>query len=217
MKKNIFKNTLVWSLLIFGIVSFWFITYETLNTKTHYIHANYIADFDNDKKVSWFADNIFAWKIIENLWIAEVIEWGTKIPSTLFKVEVIYDIKGKTKKIITVKQEAGYDKYGNLYISEGTQYMKEWSIYLLTTKWTTFTILSHSNGSHLLISDNKKNKPEIKEILKNNKKIKDFRKAYKEEILYEWELKISSEKNAYKKLSKEDKEKFENIENGFLY
>gem|GEM_PF-5542158 len=47
--------------------------------------------------------------------------------------------------------------------------------------------MSHPNGSHLLSSDDKKN---INKLIKDNKKIKDFRKAYKNEIFYEDDYKI---------------------------
>lgn len=216
MKNKLIKTSLISSLLILIISVFWFFSYKSLNPTVHYIDSNFIADFDNDRKVLWASDNVFAWKVIENLWLAEVKEWGSKIPSTLFKVEVIYNIKWKTKWIITVKQQAGYDRYWDLYIPEGTQYMEEWQTYLLATKGDSFTIISHPNGSHLLDSDSKKSKSEIKKILKNNEKIKDWRNAYMSEEIYENGYKISSEKNLYKNLSQKEKDNFENIESGFV-
>lgn len=214
MKKNIFRNTLVWSLLIFGMASFWFFTYNSLNTNIHYIDANYIADFNDDRKVIWTAENVFVWKVISNEWIANK---NATIPGTLFKVEVMYNIKWKIKWNIIVKQQAGYDKYNNLYITGWNEYLEEWKIYLLSTSGNLFTIMSHANWSHIISSDIAKSKSDIKRLIKDNKKVKDWRKAYKNEVFYEDDYKISTEKNAYKKLSKEDKEKFENIENGFLY
>lgn len=216
MKNKFLKTGLISSLLILSISAFWFFGYKNLNTTVHYIDSNFIADFDNDKKVLWATDNVFVWKVIENLWPADIKEWGSKIPSTLFNVEVIYNIKGKTKGIITVKQQAGYDKYGDLYIPEDTQYMEEWQTYLLATKWDSYTVMAHPNGSHLLESDSKKTKSEIKKLVKNSQKIQDWRNAYINEEIYENGYKISSEKNLYKDLKKEDKEKFIDIENGFV-
>lgn len=218
MKKNIFKKVLIWSLFILWLASFWFLTYENLNTKIHYVNVNYIADFSDDRKLIWTADNVFVWKIITNKWLANQ-EWFSRVPETLFEVEVLYNIKWKINWNIIVKQEAGYDKYNNLYITEWNKYMEEWEIYLLATKADSYTIISHENWSHLI--SNNISKKDIKTIVTQNKKINDFRKAYKEELYYQedeewWKFKISTEKNAYKNLTKEQKQDFENIENGFV-
>ena len=216
MKNKFIKTSLISSLLILSISVFWFFSYKNLNATIHFIDSNFIADFDNDKKVLGASDNVFVWRITENLWLAEVKEWESKIPSTLFNVEVIYNIKWKVKWVIIVKQEAGYDRFWDLYIPEGTQYMEEWQTYLLATIGDSFTIISHHNGSHLLDLDSKKSKTEIRELLKNNQKIKDWRNAYIGEEIYENGYKISSEKNLYKNLSQKEKDNFENIENGFV-
>lgn len=216
MNNKLIKTSLISSLLVLSVSVFWFFGYQNLNSTVHYVDNNFIADFDNDKKVLWATDNVFAWKVIENLWTAEVKNWWSKVPSTLFKVEVIYNIKGKVKGEVIVKQQAGYDKYWDLYLPEGTQYMEEGQTYLLATKWDSYTIMAHPNGSHLLDSDSKKSKSDLKKLLKSNQKIKDWRNAYINEVIYENGYKISSEKNLYKNLTKEEKEKFKKLENGFI-
>jgi hypothetical protein len=102
----------------------------------------------------------------------------------------------------------------------GNKFLQVWDVYLLSTLWDTYTIISHPNGSHLLTSDSLDWKKDIKKIIKEDIKVKEFREAYKNEVYYqvndEWEkYKISSEKNAYKNLWEKEKNDFENIENGF--
>jgi hypothetical protein len=115
-----------------------------------------------------------------------------------------------------VMQQAGYDSFNDLYITEWNEYMEVWKVYLLATIWDWYTIISHANWSHLLSSDTKKSKSDIKKLIKSSTKIKEWRNAYQNEVFYQDDYKISTEKNAYNKLSKQEKEDFKNIENSFL-
>jgi len=215
-----FKNILAWFFLLSILSMSWFYTFKSLNDNIYYADANYIADFWDYKKVSWFADNIFIWEVIENIWSDQWDSW-LPVKNTKFEVNVIYNIKWNIKWNINIIQEAWYDELWNLFITEWNKYLEEWDIYLLSTKWDNYTILSHYNWSHFLTSNSLTNKKDIKNFIKNSSIVKEYRKSYKEEVYYQendewWKYKISSEKNAYKSLTKEEKNKLENIENGFV-
>lgn len=213
------RNISIWLFTILLMCVTGLNIYKTLNNSIYYSDANYIADFSDTKKVSGFADNIFVWEVVENLWPNSWESW-LPVKNTNFKIHVFYNIKWNLHWNIDVIQEGGYDAFWNLIIPEWTQYLSVWDIYLVSTKWDDYTILSHPNGSHLITSLNDISKKDLKNIIKSNSKVIEFRKWYKEELYYEendiWEkYKISSEKNAYKNLSKKQKEDFENLESWF--
>lgn len=203
--------------------------YRELNTKIVYSDANYIADFSDSRKVLWTSENVFIAKVVKNNWTYITDEPGPQ--QTVFDVEVIYNIKGQLSGTKKVLQIWWYDSMWTLYLPHWTTYLQEWDIYLLTTSWgEPYHILSHENGSHLISSktdydsriaavwwDQKKAE---KELIKNSTKVKEFRKAYKDEIYFETyegeKYKISSEKNAYKNLNVSEKKSLENLENWFV-
>jgi hypothetical protein len=213
MKKNII---LISSLFIIWIISIWFNIYNINREKIINSEAKHIADFTDNRKISWFADNIFVWKVIENLWVAPKEEWGTNITNTLFNVHVLYNIKWIINWDIIIRQTWWYDEYWNLHVLDWTELIEQNWIYLLSTRWNSFKITSHQNGSHLLSDNGDLSNDEIRDLILWSQIINDFRQAYKNEIYYEWDIKISSEVNAYKNLSTEEKENLENIESGFI-
>ena len=220
MKKNTFKNILIFAFLSLGTLLFWTKLYQSnlisYEPSVVYTHADYVADFSDNKKVSSIVDNMFVWKVVENLWPAEKEEWWTSFPRTLFKVEVLYNIKWKLEWKIITRQFAWYDEMWNLILRMWDEFMEVWSTYLLTTiNNKPYAIMSHPNGKHLLTSESNLTKKEIKTLIKDSKIVKDFRKSYKEESLKDDE-KIFKNINSYEWLSKDEKNKFEDIENGFV-
>jgi hypothetical protein len=75
-------------------------------------------------------------------------------------------------------------------------------------------INSHENGKHLVSTA--LDKEQTKQDIQSSKKVQDFKKAYKNEIYYEEDMKISTEKNGYKKLNLEEKKMLEDFEAGFV-
>lgn len=225
------KSKILFSVVWIGVfLTAAFISFIQFNSNIIYSHANFIADFSDDRKAIGASENVFVAKIIKDKWEYQNEQvWPQK---TLFEAEVIYSIKWKQKKNIKITQIWWYDPLWNLHIPHGTEYFKEGDIYLLVSSWEEpYNVLSHENGSHLLAtmdkidqkmtdsSSNSRKKIE-KEIIKESRVVKEFREAYKNEVYYEenedWKYKISSEKNAYKNLWKKEKEDFENFESGFV-
>lgn len=96
-----------------------------------YSEAKYIADFNDDRKVSWFADNVFVWKVIENVWtMEENWEW----PNISFKVHILYNIKWDVNWDIDIIQEWWYFKNWNLLVVEWNKLLEIWNTYLFTSR-----------------------------------------------------------------------------------
>lgn len=210
------KNIVFLSLLIFSLIWTWlYIHNKDTSNKIIYSEARFVADFSDDKKVVGAADNVFIWEVLEELPSDNI--WKDKLKITNFNIKVLYNIKWELSWNISVWQEAGYDDKGNVLIQIGDKLLEAWEIYIFATRWEEYLINVHENWKHLLTIKNDKKITDIKKIIKESKKVKDFRLAYKNESEYEGKLKISSGKNLYKSLSKEKKEKFENIDNWFTY
>lgn len=208
-----------------------FFTFTALNTNIIYSEANYIADFDDTRKVLWSVDNVFVAKVLKNKGPYTYPEQGPE--ETLFEVEVLYNIKWKLKGKQEIVQMWWYDVLWNLHLPYGTDYMQEGDIFLLTAWWEPYSsILSHENGSHLLatkaqieqrLAESPSNslKKVEKEIIRESDIVEEFRQAYKNEVYYEenedWKYKISNtEKNMYKNLSESEKKVLEDPESGFV-
>lgn len=210
------KNVLIYSLLTMGLIIVGGLFYNNLiNNGNVYFEAKYIADFSDNKKVSWFADNIFVWKIIKNLSLEKI--WKEEFDRTEFNIEVLYNIKWNLTWSIIASQAFGYDENWNPILMEWSSLMNEWEIYIISSRWDApHKIIAHPNGIHLLSSDKELTNISIKQLIKESKKVKDWKDAYKNEVYYQDNFKISSDKNSYKSLSEENKKKLDDIENGFV-
>lgn len=202
------KKYLSLSLLSICILSF---SIYMFSGNTYYTHNQYITDFNDDKKVSWFADNMFVWKVI---WVEKSVKNNGGL-ETPINIEVLYNIKWTLEKTIIIYQQWWYDIRNNLIISEWTSIMKEWEIYLIASRWSIWEqiIMSHPNGTHLLTI----NWDNIMDNIKTNVKVQEFRKAYTEETLYlDNDNILSSGTNTYVDLSKKEKKEFDIFDNGFV-
>ncbi len=208
------KKLIISSLFVLSFFSVWFITYETLKPDVIYSDVEYWADFRDDRRVLWVVDNMFVWRVIENLWIAKDT-WGSDFPRTDFKVEVLYNVKWKLKWEVVVRQQWGYKRW-ILVLRRWDTYIQEGEVYLFTASWNTKTIMSHPNWKHLITSDKNISEKELKKLIKENIKVKDFRKAYKDEIQFLSDSKDRIYKNKYKDLSEEEKEELKDFDKGFV-
>lgn len=210
LKKSvkIFLYLFIFSFLLLNI-------YKYFNHNIYYYYANYIADFSDYTNMVGASDNVFVWKVTKKIWLWKYWLCINNTDSK-FEVEVLYNIKWNLKWTIIVKHVTRYDFMWNLHVSEWSNNLVENWLYLLSTRGEDYTINSHFNWSHLLIDNNSWNINDIKKFVKENSLVKEFRSAYKNEKYYLWELKISTEKNAYKYLWEKEKNDFENIDNGFV-
>lgn len=193
---------------VFSIWIYWFI-YSNTHNKTYYTVSKFIADFDNINKVAWFSDNIFEWLIVNVIWNAPLEEWWITNPQTIYEVKVLKNIKWNLTSTWTISiiQEWWYDEKWNLIIEKNTSLLSKWNTYILSTKTENpYRLLNHKNWA-ILIKDKDKNLDTTYE----KRKLKEYKNAYKNEELYEWNLEISSFKNIYKNLNNKEKNNLENI------
>ncbi len=178
--------------------------------KVVYTEYDYVLDFDDDKNMMWFSDNVFVAKVVKRLWqINPWKEFNDFSPETIFNLEVLYNIKWNIKWNIKANFEWWYDKKWILYIPDWQKFPKEKGIYLMVTMWNNYNISTHPNWFHLISLDNNISKTKTKNLIKENKKVQDFIKAYTLSPYYKT-------KNAYKDLSKKEKENLKNFENWFV-
>lgn len=184
---------------------------EEINKKwiVSYTDYDYVLDFDVDENVLWYSDNVFVAKVVKNNWISNKEDiYSDLFPKTSFEVEIIYNIKWNLNWKINTIFQWWYDSRWILTVWEWSKFLEEWGVYLLATMWDVHNIFSHKNWNHLLLKSNK-TKTEIKNIIKENKKIKNFRDAYKNSPPYKTE-------NRYIDLTKEEKEKYEDFDSWFV-
>lgn len=194
---------------VFSIWIYWFI-YSNTHNRTFYTESKFIADFDNINKVSWFSDNIFEWLVVNVVWNAPLEDWWITNPQTIYEVKVLKNIKWNLTFTWTISiiQEWWYDEKWNLIIEKDTSLLSKWNIYILSTKTENpYRLLNHKNWS-ILIKDKDKNL----DISYEKRKLKEYKNAYKNEELYEWNFEISSFKNNYKNLTDKEKNDLENID-----
>ncbi len=175
----------------------------------------YITDFSNNRNLIGASHNVFVGKVIK--------QSGNKAlgasPETQFDVEVILNIKGNLKGRVTVNQFGGY-KNGILYLMrEGDvvsptdnsnvntdKLLKQGETYLFATRYNSeedwYTVIPHQNGRELISNDNNLIKSQLQKISETNKKVIAFKKAYKNEILLEADIKNNNTRNSYKSLNK---------------
>ena len=168
-----------------------------------YYYHDFVLDFSDYKNVLWFAENVFVWKVVKNTWTYNNY-WD---PETNYEVEVLYNIKWNLKWNIDTVLQGWYENWV-VIVSEWTKLLEEWGIYLLVTMWDIHKISSHQNWSYLLGFENKLQN-DIKTTIWEDKKVKDYREAYKESSLY-------NTINNYIDLTKEEKEKYEDFDSWFV-
>lgn len=79
------------------------------------MHAQYPADFRDDRILMGASHNVFVGKVISQVGnIPERI-----LPDTQFSVDVIFNVKGNLRGRVTVDQNGGY-KDGHLYLIENS-------------------------------------------------------------------------------------------------
>ena len=165
----------------------------------------YITDFADDRKLLWASHNVLVWRVIAKKW---TVRFPWDMPWEIFEIEVLENIKWKEKWIISVTKE-GWCIYGKCYVFESdtwqevsasTESLKVWENYILAMRnGETFwhIIISHPAGKYQ-IADAKE--------LRSNKRLNALKKAYTEEIVFEWDILAKRNINTFSSLPKEEKE-----------
>lgn len=210
--KPLGKTLSVFIFLLAWVYAGWHYTLLKLPTQTT-IHPQYITDFSDDKKLMWASHNVFVWKVLNHIWN----ESNGVLPSNQYNVLVLNNIKGSLTGSVVVEEEGWY-KDGTSYVFEDDiviadssgkkQYspLNNGDVYLFATRYNPandrYTIISPLQGKKLL-SIQKSGLPN--DGFRNENRVRELKKAYTEETLYEWDIKGWITRNAYSRLSPEEK------------
>lgn len=172
--------------------SFYVTTLSPINPNGGDMDMRYIADFSDDRNVIGFAGNVFVGKIIEVLKHTK----SDNLPVTLYKVEVVHNIKGILKGSVVVMDIVGYsvDDEGKEKLTSlnGVDtLMQSGEIYLFATNHDevmtkqegldVFSLGGHPNFNKKLSVDGSLNADELKAVIKENKEVKAWEEAYDNE------------------------------------
>lgn len=239
MKNKLYKWKILFSVFLWFwlIISWFYINWiAKSDSNISYSHADYIADFTDKRRASWFANNIFVAQVVEDKGIyGDYEKW--KFPlRTRYSVKVLYNIKWEVNEQIDIVRLWWMNSKWEKSLMHWSQYIDIWDIFIFTW-WEIsgqsdlFWINSHENWSIEIFQKNEIDKKLssvnltedkiIKELIESSQEVIDYRDAYKNEV-YSYkpdlgqEIYFGSGKNEFDKLSEEEKELFESFDNWFI-
>lgn len=172
------------------------------------------VDLEDDKALMGASHNVFVGKVIEEIGNKDA---GLSV-ETQFTVEVIFNIKGNLNGRVTVEQQGGY-KDGILYLVHegdtilpnggnkgGDALLVPGTTYLFCSRYNEkenwHTLISHPNGRKLISKDKNLSSEKLKDMSKNDEKVKKLEEAYKNEIPFDVDVANNWDYNSYKSLQK---------------
>ena len=177
------------------------------------IQVQNIADFSDNRVLVGTSHNVFVGKVLKQIGSKEL---GIG-PETQFEVEVIDNIKGNLKGIITLNQLGGY-KNGILYIvasdsvessskNADSYLLKDGSTYVFSTRYNPnenwYTLISDPNAYKVISSDNKLDFSQLSAFSKNDPRVIELRNAYPNEILLKEDVASGNALNSHDSVIKE--------------
>ncbi|OGZ06319.1 MAG: hypothetical protein A2845_00775 [Candidatus Lloydbacteria bacterium RIFCSPHIGHO2_01_FULL_49_22] len=169
----------------------------------------YPTDLTKDINLLGSSHDVFIGKVISQTGDKE-----TQIgPRTQYSVEVIDNIKGKLKDIVTIDMLGGYDKDGKLVVIEendSTDFLlKPGSTYLFATRYNEeedwYTLISHPNARKIISTDNTKNEAALMALIDQDEKVKSFESAYAHEVLLDADIAHGNTRNSFQSLAPAEK------------
>lgn len=193
--------------VLIALVAIGFLAFNFKNeTKVKHIDQQYAADFSDDRVLVGASHDIFIGKIIRQ---TGAKERGIG-PETQYMVQVIENIKGDLRGVVTVDQQGGY-KDGVLYVvdddtgstSKGADsyLLQPGSTYLLATRYNKsedwYTLNSYPTASKLLSSDVATSDAGLKTLADGDARVQELKAAYPKEILLDADVKNKNTLNSY--------------------
>jgi len=167
--------------------------------------ARYIADFTDMRNIMAFADNAFVAEVIK---VVDNTE-SDGMPITLYEVNVVHNIKGDLKGVVTVMQVTGYynTEKGREKSAIGGEFLEAGSLYLLATGYDPiedyYVINSHPNAAKLLSVNIAENSEKQKEDIRRSVEVREWERAYKSENKTLRDVWKADRNNYYKELKKD--------------
>jgi hypothetical protein len=185
------------------------------------MHAQYDADYGDDRVLVGGSNNVFVGKVIEQVGSTP----SDGIPFTQFSVEIIDNIKGKLEGTVVVNQTGGY-KDGILYMMGGetgdalrpgdnAKYLLQpGSTYLFATrgnsvdKYGGFYWLSpYPTALKLISSDEALPSEQLVQLAKNDTRVQALQEAYPDEIFTQADIYHNRTPNSFKSLPLSEQER----------
>lgn len=209
MQALIFNRKFLWlSLvltLIFGSLVVLQDLYHSENSVSVMVNE-YVADFSNDQALIGAAHNVFIAKVLR-IKGSENRGFG---PETQVEVEVVDNIKGNLRGVVTVNQEGGYEK-GVLYVvaddasgisKKPQEYLLQpGSTYLLATRYSAqnnwYTLISYPSAKQLVTHDPVDSEADLKSQANHDARVQALKSEYANEILLDADVKHNNALNSY--------------------
>ncbi len=167
----------------------------------------YPGDPTNDQILIGASHNVFVGKIL-----AQTGNKETEIgPRTQYKVQVIDNIKGELKGVVTVDMLGGYDKDGKLVIVEEEDLLQDSPLlqpgftYLFASRYNQqenwYTIIAHPNARKVVSKDSSLSIQALQSYSETDEKVKKFESIYPFEILDKADVANLNTRNNFKSLS----------------
>jgi len=180
------------------------------------VHGIYPSDLTDDRNLVGASQNVFVAKVIKQAGNSE----GGGIPTTLFDVDVVLNIKGNLHGAVVVEQLGGY-KDGVLYLvsgdgiiasnknKEGNNYfLRPGTTYLFATRHiekASYTLISHTSAIKIISNNASLTNEELGVLAENNERVRQLQIAYPNEILDVSDLNANRIQNSYRSLPPESR------------
>ena len=169
------------------------------------------ADISNDQILLGASHNVFVGKVVTQSGNKET-EIG---PRTQNQVQVIDNIKGELRGVVTLDMLGGYGKDGKLILvedessSSGNSLLQVGSTYLFATRYNQeenwYTLIAHPNARKILSTDANVSVADLKVLARSDRKFKTWEEAFPEEILDKADVASNNTRNAFKTLDAKSK------------
>lgn len=175
------------------------------------IHPVYPANYADDRILVGASHNVFIGKVVGRLGV-QTTAVG---PITQFSVQIISNIKGALKGIVTVEQEGGYEN-GTLYVMEDSDmlgttnggsvgyFLQQGSTYLLATRYDpdsdSYMLGPFSVASALVSANDNLDNVQLQAIAQSNRRVEQLQAAYPHEILLHADVAHDNTRNSYQSL-----------------
>lgn len=148
--------------------------------------ARLIYDPTNDRQVVGAHQNVFTGKVVKDLGSTAY----DAVPQNQYAIEVVYNIKGDLKGVVTVSQIGSFKEDGS-FVSldeEGQQVtLNVGTTYVFATRYNTdmnWHVLSpHSSGIHVLSKDASLSSSQMLQLSRQDQRVAELEAAYKDEII----------------------------------
>jgi len=169
--------------------------------------AMWMTDLSNPQKRMGASHNVFVAKIVKEVSRIPL----DNHPQIQFEAQIIYNIKGNLKGRVIVEQQIGENNDPDTFSTLGE--MKPSSTYLLITRYyaekNRYTISAYSGGITPISDDQNLTDEQLKNLVKENERVKKLEDAYKNEIPLVADVNTGHAYNSYQSLAKDQKKALE--------